>query len=64
MLRVYHLTGSNADSKRPLNDDIQNESKTQQVVPCNEIGDWEKRHSIFKVKNGAEIEEVFRQCFA
>ena len=47
-----------------MNDDIQNESKTQQVVPCNEIGDWEKRHSIFKVKNGAEIEEVFRQCFA
>ena len=59
MLRVDRLTGSNADSKRSLNDDIQNEAKPQQVVPCNEIGDWEKRHSIFKVENVAELDEVF-----
>ena len=61
MLWVDHPTRSNADQKRPLYDHTQNETKPQQVVPCDAIGGWvfEKRHFIFKVENVAEIDEVF-----
>ena len=52
-----HLVGLN---------DIQDEKKPEQVVPCNVISDWvfKKCQSTFKVENAAEIDEVFSQYFA
>ena len=65
MFRVDHLVGSYTDWKRPVNDDIQNETKHQQIIPCEVTGDWvfEKRHSIFKVDNVQDIEAAFEQYF-
>ena len=59
------MIASNADWKRALQS-IENEIKPQQFVTCNVIGDWvfNKHHSIFKVKNVAEIDEIFSQYFA